>query len=242
MSDSPFIKAYRTIACLLTASVALPVAAEDEIIVGRTAAGQLKVDVGFEQPFPLLASVYPGITGYATGEVGLHSNIFDDPASDFFQLSTAADFRFILLAKDPGMEVWNDTGSGYLGVGGSFYVGIPVFDTHPIWNLVGGSPGVAYSLILKLHDVNGIYPDSAPVVLSFTPAVAPVALAIGQTASNVVTLSWSTNAAGWALESTAAVTPTAWKPVTNSVAIVGANFSLNLSIAQPQQYFRLRQQ
>ena len=224
------------------ASFAFRGSAEEEIFVGRTAAGQLKVEVGFAQPFPLLASVYPGIIGYATGDVGLHSTILDEPADDFFQLSTSADFRFILLAKDPGMEVWNDTGSGYLGIGGSFYIGPAPFDTHPIWNLLGGSPGTAYSLTLRLHDLNGVYPDSAPVTLRFTQAITPVALALRQATSNEVILSWSTNAAGWALESTIAVTPAVWNPVTNGVGIVGTNFSLNLNMAGAQQNFRLRKQ
>jgi hypothetical protein len=140
------------------------------------------------------------------------------------------------------MEVWNDTGSGYLGIGESFYIGPAPFDTHPIWNLLGGSPGTAYSLTLRLHDLNGVYPDSAPVILRFTQAITSVALALRQTASDEVTLSWSTNAAAWALESAAAVTPVAWNPVTNGVGLVGTNFSLNLNMAGAQQYFRLRKQ
>src|SRR5947209_15865818 len=82
--------------------------AEEEILTGRTAADRLKVEIGFDQPMALPRSIFPGISGYATGELGLHSTILDDPDKDFFQLSTAADFRFILLAKDPGVEVWND--------------------------------------------------------------------------------------------------------------------------------------
>ncbi len=138
------------------------------------------------------------------------------------------------------MEVWNDTGSGYMGIGESYYIGVSPFDNHPIWDLVGGSPGIAYSLTLRFHDLSGIYPDSAPLILSFTQAITPVALALRQAASNELTLSWPTNASGWALESTAAVTPAAWNPVTNGVGIVGTNFSLSLNMAEAQQYFRLR--
>lgn len=217
-------------------------AQEEEIHVGRTAAGQLKVEVEFTQPLPLPVSVYPGITGYATANVGLHSTIFDDPTNDFFQPSTSANFRFILVAKDPGMEVWNDTGSGYLGIGESFNIGPPPFDTHPVWNLPGGSPGVAYSLTLRFHDSNGVYPDSAPVILSFTPAIIQVPLALRLTAPNEVTISWSTNAPGWTLESAAAVAPAAWNPVTNAAGIVGTNFSLGLRTTGAQQYLRLRKQ
>ena len=146
------------------------------------------------------------------------------------------------MAKDPGMEVWNDTGSGFMGIGESYFIGPPPFDNHPIWNLLGGSPGSAYSLTLRFHDSNGVYPDSAPVILSFTPAIIQVPLALRQTAPNEVTLSWSTNAAGWRLESSAAASPAAWNPVTNAFGLVGSNFSLSLDMAGAQQYFRLRKQ
>jgi len=53
-------------------------------------------------------------------------------------LSPDADFRFVLVAKDAGMEVGSDHGSGYMGVGDLFYIGNPLFDTHPIWDLVNG--------------------------------------------------------------------------------------------------------
>src|SRR5689334_9678599 len=100
----------------------LPAGAEEEILVGRSPAGQIKVDVGFTPPLELPVSACPGISGYVTGELGIHSTLLDDPGNGFFQLSTAADFRFLLLAKDPGMEVWNDTGSGYMGVGETFFI------------------------------------------------------------------------------------------------------------------------
>ena len=139
------MRSSRNFVCLTLAifvSWAVPHAsAEEEITVGRSAAGQLKVQIDFEQPFSLAASIFPGISGYATGEMGVHSTLLDDPANDFFQLSTAADFRFVLLAKDPGMEVWNDNGSAYLGIGESYFIGVAPFDNHPIWNIVNGTPG-----------------------------------------------------------------------------------------------------
>lgn len=47
-------------------------------------------------------------------------------------------------------------------------MGVSPFDTHPVWNLVKGTPGNAYSLTLKFRDLDGVYPDSAPFVVSFT--------------------------------------------------------------------------
>ena len=148
-------------------------ATESDVLFGHNSAGQIKGLVEFDQPFILPVSIFPGISGFATGELGVHSTILDDPANDFFQFSSAATFQFILLAKDPGMEVWNDTGSAFLPVGGTFFVGQAPFDTHPIWNIPDNLETSAKSLTLKMHDVNGIYSDSDPVTLSFRPVPEP---------------------------------------------------------------------
>jgi hypothetical protein len=232
----------RHILRFLVASIALTSMAEDEILVGRNSAGQLQVHVEFDQPLELPVSVFSGISGYATGEVGLHSTLFDDPANDFFQLSTEADFRFILLAKDTGMEVWNDHGSAFMTNGEMFYIGPSPFDTHPVWNLVDGVPGTAYSLTLKIRDLNGIYPDSDPFTLSFTAAAAPgpFELQISQTGASEASVTWPTNAFGWDLESTAALETTNWASVTNARGLAGTNFSITIPTTNGSQFFRLR--
>jgi hypothetical protein len=244
------MRSFRNIICLTLATFVIagvwPARAEGEIDVGRTAGGLLKVDIEFTQPLELEASIFPGISGYATGEMGMHSIFFDDPTNDFFQLSTAADFRFILVAKDPGMEVWNDTGSGYMGIGDTFFIGPPIFDTHPIWNIVSGTPGNTYSLTLKLRDLNGIYPDSDPFVLSFTPAVplgaGPYPLNLIPVDSLHATVSWTTNAVGWELQSATSVAAVNWDTVTNVPGIAGTNYSLSVTTTNAQQFFRLHKQ
>ena len=55
------------------------IAQESEILVGQDSAGSLKIDIEFPLPLPLPASIYAGIPGYATGELGFHSAQFDDP-------------------------------------------------------------------------------------------------------------------------------------------------------------------
>ena len=212
---------------------------EQVILVGRDAAGQLKVDLDFPQPVELPASIFSGISGYATGELALHSTILDEPDEDFFQLSTAADFRFILVAKNPGVEVWNDTGSGYMGINEAFFIGPSPFDTHPIWNIPGGVVGNVYSLTLKLRDLNSIYPDSAPFVLNFTPSPPPPKIHFTLVDSLHATVSWTTNAIDWELQSAASPTAMNWNPITNVPDIGGANFSLSITTAETQQFFRL---
>lgn len=173
--------------------------AEEDVLFGRDAMNHLKLRIEFQQPLVLEYSIFPGISGYATGEMGFHSTVFDEPTNDFYQVSTDSDFRLILLAKDPGMEVWNDHGSGFMNLGESFYVGQAPFDTHPIWNLVDGYYTNSYSLTLKLKDLNEIYPDSDPFVLNFT-AEKPPELHISTNDKSSVVLSWPLEFSAWTLE------------------------------------------
>jgi hypothetical protein len=184
------------------------VSAEVEIEVGHNTANQLVVQIGFNQPLGLPVSVFPGWPGFATGEVGLHSAAADDPAGDFFQLSPAADFRFMLVSKDPGMEVLNDHGSAYMSIGESFFIGTAPFDTHPLWNITNGIAGSPYSITIKVHDLNGVYSDSAPVTMIFTPD--PPVLSIIKAAPGFVTLSWAPPTPGFVLQSALAVMPLVW--------------------------------
>jgi len=206
--------------------------AEDEIDAGHTAAGKLKVNHSFSV-LPLEASVFPGIIGYATGEVGFHSVAFDEPGDDFFQLSSEGDFRLVLLAKDPGMEVWNDHGSGFMSIGESFFVGSAPFDTHPIWNIVDGTPGQTYSLTLKLQDLNGVYAESDPFQLSFTPN--PPVLAITNAGHGLIAISWSPDTSGFVLQSTTGIAPFAW---TNAPS--GSTNPVTLPAAEPPTLYRLK--
>ena len=224
---------------VLTSTV-LPTLAHEEqvIVVGRSAGGELRIHSDFDQPVELPVSIFPGMPGYATGELALHSTILDDPTNDFFQLSVAADFRLILLAKDPGMEVWG--GTSYLGTNDSLFVGASPFDVHPIWNLVNGTPGDAYSLTLKLRDLNGIYPDSSPFVLSFTPTEVRHQITITQSGPFQATLGWPTNAAGWLLQSAASIASVSWDTITNAPAIAGTNFFLGVTTTDTQRFFRLK--
>jgi hypothetical protein len=216
-------------------------AQEEEVLVGQNSVGQLQVRIEFTQPLELPPSIFPGISGYATGLLGFHSAALDEPENDFYQLSTEADFRFILITNDPGMEVWNDHGSAFMTNGEMFFVGPAPFDTHPIWNLLAGSPGVAYSLTLQLRDLNGIYPDGAPFTLSFTvaPDPGPFQLAISP-GPRQVSLTWPTNAIGWILESNSDLANGNWGAITNLPAVVETNYALTLPALDAQQFFRLR--
>lgn len=210
---------------------------EQEILVGRSAADAIKVMTGFEQPIELPESIFPGIPGHATGELAFHSTILDDTLADFFQLSLDADFQLVLLAKDAGMEIWN--GQGYMQTNEIYAIGPAPFDTHPIWNIVGGAAGKNYSLTMKLQDRNGVYPDSEPFVLSFTPAFSEFQLNLTPVSAQQALITWPTNALGWQLEQTSSLSGPDWTVLTNLPVVAGKNFSLTVATTEAQQFFRL---
>lgn len=229
-----------TIVVIATCAVSITFAHEEQVLlVGRTGAGELHVHMDFNQPVELPESIFPGISGYAFGELAFHSTILDEPAEDLFQLSTAADFQLILIAKDAGMEVWNDTGSGYMGTNQTYYIGPAPFDNHPLWNIANGTPGNTYSLTLKLRDVNNVYPESDPFVLSFTPIQLVQRIVIQQVDSQHVALLWPSNAVNWELQTSVSITATNWVTVTNVPASVGTNHSVTINTTGQQQFFRL---
>jgi len=230
-----------TFVWFVLAGLSPALAHEEQVLsVGRNAAGEVIVDSDFPQPVELPVSIFPGIPGFATGELAFHSTILDEPDEDFFQLSTAANFQFVLLAKDPGVEVWNDNASAFMAVNETHSIGAPIFDTHPIWNIVNGVPGNSYSLTLKLQDLNGVYPDSEPFVLSFTPVETRPWITFQKTGAQSATLSWPTNAVGWELQSSSTAAAASWDTITNAAAISGTNYSLSLATTNTQQFYRLR--
>lgn len=213
---------------------------EQVISVGQNAGGSLVIDSDFPQPVELPASIFPGINGYATGELAFHSTILDEPDLDFFQLVSTANFKFVLLAKDSGIEIWNDTGSAFMNVNETFSIGAAPFDSHPIWNIVSSVPGAVYSVTLKLQDLNGVYADSDAFVISFTPGVDRPKLDLALIGPQQIALSWPTNDFPWELRSATTVNAVNWAVVTNAPAVVSSNYVVTLPATQTQQFFRLQ--
>ncbi|HVZ93985.1 MAG TPA: hypothetical protein VG797_05705 [Phycisphaerales bacterium] len=151
-------------------SLASFASARDGIDVGRRANGQLAAHIEVPQPFPLPTSQLPEFEGYATGELGFAAVIFDDLDEDLYMLDKGSDLRFELVSVQSGLRLYY--GLTPMVPGQMAYLGPPVFDIHPVYNIPHGSPGTVRSLVVKLHDVNGIHADSDPITLTFvaTPA------------------------------------------------------------------------
>ena len=77
----------------------------------------------------------------------------------------------------------------------------------------------------------------------FRPPAVPFVPASGLAVSGTdVSLSWSTQAVGWTLQSASALAPaTAWSPVVHAVSISGGAFQMTLPRDGTRQFFRLIQ-
>jgi hypothetical protein len=146
------------------------------LLVGRSAAGQIKIDADLDHPIPLDPSIFPGISGYAFGEPAFHATILDDPANDFFQLDPAANFQFVITAQDPGIGIY--TPSGLQPINTPATLGPSVFDYHPVWQIPAGPVGVTYNITLKVQDTTGLYTESAPLTVPFQSVPEPSTLAL----------------------------------------------------------------
>lgn len=143
-------------------------AGEEDVMVGHTKGGRLAALIEAAQPLPLPASVFPGIPGWAAGELGFHSAFLDEPDEDFFALPSTVDIRFVLISTDPGVRLLNDHGSAWMLPGETFELGIPFFDAHPLFNIPGAGTGGSYAVTIVLQDPSGQFTDSEEVTITFT--------------------------------------------------------------------------
>jgi hypothetical protein len=153
-----------------SADVAL---AHDEVLIGRSAAGQLVGHADFPMPLPLELSTFPGLPHWWSGGLGVAALEDDEPAEDLFVLSETSDIRMILAGVDPEMVLYNSLVP--LNVGESFFLGQPYFHYHPVFGRTSGDLGATGSIRVIFHDVTGTYTDSDPVELSFVTVPAPSA-------------------------------------------------------------------
>jgi len=146
-----------------------PARGHEELIIGRNAGNQLVIHFDAELPIDMPISVFPGFPGWAAVEQGFESTSLDEPDEDFFQLDAGSDIEFVLVSQDDGIRVSSDSGGGFVPVGGTFHLGPPFFDFHPVWNIFDGSPEHSYTIELYVRDRSGISSDSDVMGVTFAP-------------------------------------------------------------------------
>jgi hypothetical protein len=141
-----------------------------EIIIGRDAAGRLKVEVHGHSPIELNPTVFPNTVGWAEGEPGFETLQVDQPGEDFFVPASTANLAFTLISTDPGVRVLNNTGSAPLLPGQTYPLGPPFFDIHPFFNITGGVPGQVHRMRIIVRDLSNTYLPTGEIELSFVSA------------------------------------------------------------------------
>jgi hypothetical protein len=151
----------------------------EDIVVGRSGAGQLATEVPEPGPHEL-PPVNMFIHGWALADPGLLNLAADEPAEDFFALASGAAVNLELLSSDPALKVWSEGfGSVLTAPGNSFVIGGSQFDYHPTFHVDSHDPnfdpGVQlYSATFRLFDTGATaYMPSEPFTLTFMPVPEP---------------------------------------------------------------------
>lgn len=143
----------------------------EEIQAAVDAQGRLHMHTHAPMPFMVPESPFVGIPGYATAEIALASLPSDHPAIGLFMLPATVDIRAVLVAADPGMQVFGIPQP--LQVGQEIAMGAPVIHVLPVWHLPNGLPGQEYNISFYFRDASGQLQDSEVFELSFVPVPAP---------------------------------------------------------------------
>jgi hypothetical protein len=155
----------------VAASCTSLLAHESEITVARTAAGRLVGHNHAVSAVVLEPSVFPGIDGFASGLVGFHSADLDEPAEDLFALSEACGIEAVLVSIDPGLILHD--GLHVMQPGDAMSFGTPFFDYHPLFQIDPDHADQELSLQLLFRDVNGVYSQSEPMIMTFLGTARP---------------------------------------------------------------------
>lgn len=151
-----------------------------DVVVGRTAKGQLAVEVPVGAPTPLDA-VDGFLRGWAGDEPGFMSLAEDEPDEGFFVLGQGAIVGLDLLSIDPALKVWSPGFvSALTAPGQSFVLGGATFDTHGTFHIDSTDPAFdpgqdVFSATFRVVDTGTTgYAASEPFALAFTPVPEPM--------------------------------------------------------------------
>ena len=143
--------------------------AHDEFFIGHTAEGKLAYAFSQSEPLRLFLVNFPGINGWGSGNLGIESVSKDDAQADLFMLPDNVNIKLVLESADTNMHLFNEDGSGFVPVGGTFQIGSPFFHMHPFWNLTSGRYGTIYQIQVSFIDTSGQFTQSDTATIQFVP-------------------------------------------------------------------------
>jgi len=171
----PIVRWTVTALCILTTG---HWSSAHELQVGRNNSNQVAMNILGGQPFEIRESELPGFDGFAAVDPGFVSLLEDDPNTGLFLLPQTSFIKFTLLGIDPGLQIWNDTGTAPMNVGETYTVGIPLFHTHPVWHIPSGAPGNVYAAQIQLFDQSGILSPGPIYTLTFAAVPEPATISL----------------------------------------------------------------
>jgi hypothetical protein len=177
---------------LLSAAMAAPAFAHaDDFEVGvDPPLNQIKVEYDPDLfPWPLPASEWPTLVGFALEDPGFVSLSADEAQPGVFEpLADDANVALrVLSVSSPEMKLWNPVGPGEAGfqIAGDdlWLLGPPFFDTHPIWHIDQAdshydAAHAPWEVTFQLVDLAGGYASSDAVTVNFAPEPAAPSLLI----------------------------------------------------------------
>jgi hypothetical protein len=172
----------------LFATTAAPTWAHDQhegdVIVGRSASGQLKVeaDIGLSLLGPV-NSLF--LKGWAATEPGMESLLADEPLEDFHMLAPGAQISLVGVSLDPAFKVHSPMLDYLIAApGDQMPLGDNELHEHPTWHIDSQDPGfnplqTVWYGTFKLVDTGTTgYAASDPFTLTFTNVPAPATLGL----------------------------------------------------------------
>ncbi|MFO0838094.1 MAG: hypothetical protein U1D55_06160 [Phycisphaerae bacterium] len=160
---------------------------DEDVTVGRSSAGVLIGEADSVSLFPL-DPIPPGnpfgFQGFSRADPGFKALDLDEPAADFFTLQAGADIRVRVDGLDPALKMLDGASFAPIPVGGTFALGGPGFDTHPVWFIDTADPAydpyrAAFTVTMHLEDTGTTaYAPSSSFSLNLIPEPSSGLLAI----------------------------------------------------------------
>ena len=122
-----------------------------------------------------------------------------------------------------------------------WFIGIIGLTAQPvdIWNWAQGVGGSSLTYQFLRADGRSYHslPESRALVLR---GIVPPRLTIAMLGPDQMVIGWETNDVAYVLEAASHLLTASWAPVTNSVAIIGRQFSVNVETVESSRFFHLR--
>jgi len=162
-----------------------------DILVGRTAAGQLAIEADLDEAI-LLEPVSGLLRGWTGAEPGYDTLQADEPEEDLFQLAAGANIFLEIIEVDEGLKFWAaafaalaDEAGERVPLGGSS------LHTHTTFHIDSDVVGTGFlgtlAATLRLVDTGSTgYADSEPFVMTFTNIPEPGSALLALAASGFV--------------------------------------------------------